>query len=292
VDEPEDGTPPPIGEATPEPSRKAAPKNRAAPATRAKRRPRQSRITYLVIGVPAVAVALALLVGREDPAPQPAASASAETIRPEKPRRTTPLAGVAKEVIQAASYTYVLLQTEDEGEQWAAVNRSEIAKGDSVLVEEAILMEKFESKALSRTFPRIWFGTAKTRGIEEGEPPPAAGEAPGAAPAASAAPFDPAGVLAPADVMAHAKELAGKKVRVAGEVTKVNEAILDRNWIHLTSGAPGDKSDLLVTSKASAKVGERVTVTGTLALDKDYGAGYRYSVVLEDADVARPKTSL
>lgn len=247
---------------------------------------------WLVIAVPAAAVAAAVVIGR---APDPTAGGasarpSSEAERPPAKRRDAPLAGTAKEVIQAASYTYVLVGTEDEGDQWAAVNRSEIAKGDAVVVDEAILMERFESKALRRTFDRIWFGVLLTRGIEEGEPPPAprpeAPAAPSGAPAASGSAADPSGVLTPADVLARAKELSGKRVRVSGEVTKVNEGILDRNWIHLSGGAKdGARNDLLVTSKASAKPGDVLTVTGSVAVDKDFGAGYRYAVVVEDAEL-------
>jgi hypothetical protein len=61
---------------------------------------------------------------------------------------------------------------------------------------------------------------------------------------------------------------------------------MDTNWLHLQdgSGAAGT-SDLAVTTDATAKVGDVVTVTGTLALDKDFGAGYKYALIIENAKV-------
>jgi hypothetical protein len=40
-----------------------------------------------------------------------------------------------------------------------------------------------------------------------------------------------------------------------------------------------------VTSDAAAKVGDVVTVTGTVADDKDFTAGYAYAVMIESAKI-------
>ena len=83
-------------------------------------------------------------------------------------------------------------------------------------------------------------------------------------------------------------DLNGKTVTIKGKVTKYNPEIMDRNWIHLQDGTiNGTDYDILVTSKDVASLGEVIVATGKLALDRDFGAGYKYSVVIEDATIAR-----
>jgi hypothetical protein len=67
---------------------------------------------------------------------------------------------------------------------------------------------------------------------------------------------------------------------------KVSDNILGRNWIHLQDGT-GDalSHDLTITSKATAEVGATVTARGILAINRDFGAGYKYDVILEDAEI-------
>ena len=89
-----------------------------------------------------------------------------------------------------------------------------------------------------------------------------------------------------AEVVGRAKELSGKTVVVRARVTKFNGGIMDRNWIHLSDGS-GDASahnnDLLATGKADVKVGAVVEMTGTVRVDQDFGSGYAYKVLMENA---------
>lgn len=84
-------------------------------------------------------------------------------------------------------------------------------------------------------------------------------------------------------------QLKGHQVRLHGKVVKVNNGILHRNFLHLRDGTGGQGSDeVTVTTQDTAMVGEEIVVTGTLAVDKDFGAGYVYPVILEHATVSRP----
>jgi starvation-inducible outer membrane lipoprotein len=84
--------------------------------------------------------------------------------------------------------------------------------------------------------------------------------------------------------------LAGKSVRVQGKVVKVNNGIMGRNFLHLQDGT-GDASsnDLTVTSKQTAAVGDQVTITGKVVLDRDFGSGYLYPLLVEEASIAPAK---
>lgn len=84
--------------------------------------------------------------------------------------------------------------------------------------------------------------------------------------------------------------LAGKKISVQGKVVKVNNGIMGRNFVHVQDGTGDDKTnDLLVTSQQSAKVGDQVVVSGNVVLNRDFGAGYAYALLLEDASIAPKK---
>ena len=82
-----------------------------------------------------------------------------------------------------------------------------------------------------------------------------------------------------------------QKVTVRGKVVRVSVGIMNRNWIHLQdgSGTPANQdNDLTVTTAQELPaVGKIVTVNGTLAKDKDFGSGYFYPVILEEATIKR-----
>jgi hypothetical protein len=91
-----------------------------------------------------------------------------------------------------------------------------------------------------------------------------------------------------AELYAEKGELAGKTITLRGKVVKYSAGIMGRNWIHLQDGS-GDKAagthDITVTSIDSAAVGETILIEGVVTVDKDFGAGYRYDVIVEEASV-------
>jgi uncharacterized protein YycO len=84
--------------------------------------------------------------------------------------------------------------------------------------------------------------------------------------------------------------LAGQVVRVQGKVVKVNNDIMERNFLHVRDGT-GDKNtnDLTVTSKQTALIGDQVTVIGRVVVDRDFGAGYAYPLLVEEASITTAK---
>jgi hypothetical protein len=87
-----------------------------------------------------------------------------------------------------------------------------------------------------------------------------------------------------------AGKLDKKAVVVRGKVVKVSKGIMGKNWVHLRDGS-GDSgkgtNNLVVTTQDDPKVGDVVTAKGTLYKDKDFGAGYKYTVILEEATVKK-----
>jgi hypothetical protein len=83
-------------------------------------------------------------------------------------------------------------------------------------------------------------------------------------------------------------ELGGKTVTIRGKVVKFSPQIMGVNWIHLQDGTGSGvegTNDLTVTTQATVDVNSTVVVSGVVTLDKDFGAGYKYSVIIEEAKV-------
>lgn len=88
------------------------------------------------------------------------------------------------------------------------------------------------------------------------------------------------------ELFAKKDKLSGKKVTVRGKVAKFSSGIMGKNWIHLQDGSGKQgTNDMTVTTNDTAAVGDVVLVTGNLVTNKDFGAGYKYAVIIEDATV-------
>lgn len=85
-------------------------------------------------------------------------------------------------------------------------------------------------------------------------------------------------------------ELSGKQITITGKVIKVNNGILRRNFIHVQDGTgSGDGDRAVFTSQEKRKVGDTVTATGTVKLDTDFGMGYFYPTLIEQATFTESK---
>ncbi len=91
-----------------------------------------------------------------------------------------------------------------------------------------------------------------------------------------------------AELYQEKEQLKGKQVKLQGKVVKVNNGIMNRNFIHLQDGT-GKKgsNDITVTSQQTAHVGDEVTVVGTVTVDLDFGSGYVYPVIVEKATITK-----
>jgi hypothetical protein len=90
-----------------------------------------------------------------------------------------------------------------------------------------------------------------------------------------------------AEVFAEKDQLAGQRISVRGKVVKASGQIMDRHWLHVRdgSGAAGTNDITVTVSSDPPKAGDTVVVTGLLAVNKDFGIGYQYDVIIEDAEV-------
>ncbi len=225
--------------------------------------------------------------------------------------------GKVLEKIDQGGYSYLRIQT-SSGEEWAAVPQADVAVGATVALSGAALMQDFESKTLHRKWPRIWFGSlapVAAGGEALGAPPkdavhagmggpPAVAPSPeaiGAQHAVAARGGDFAGDVkvekakgpdarTVGEVWAQRAALKDKTVAVRGKVVKYTGGVMGKNWVHVRdgSGAAGDgTNDLTATTDGTTAVGEVVTVRGAVHVDKDFGAGYSYPVIIEQATLEK-----
>ncbi|MDD5059063.1 MAG: nucleotide-binding protein [Sideroxydans sp.] len=193
--------------------------------------------------------------------------------------------GKVLEVKNAASYTYLRLKTKD-GEVWAAVMQAQVKKGATVTLENVMVMDNFESKALKKTFKTILFGslggaaasTAVGHAMAKYSPekmevikvPKAVGD----------------NAYTVAEIFGKSASLKDKTILLRAKVVKYNPGIMGKNWIHLRDGTGSDadnSNDIIATSLNETKPGDVVTIKGMVRTDKDFGAGYAYKVIIEEA---------
>ena len=207
------------------------------------------------------------------------------------PPGLTSVKGEVLEVKDVESYTYLRIKTKD-GETWAAVGKAPVKTGAQVTIENATVMNNFESKSLKKTFPSILFGNlAGASGSTAAASAEMATAHAGIAKAADVGDVrvpkaTGANARTVAEIVTKAADLKDKPVLVRGKIVKYNPGIMEKNWIHLRDGsgsATDNSNDVLVTTQSGAKVGDVVTVKGVVRVNKDFGSGYTYKVLVEDA---------
>ena len=176
----------------------------------------------------------------------------------------------AVEVLQTSKYSY--LKVEGEGDSisigepyWIATLKNDFIVGEEYIYTGRLLKKDFESREFSRTFDQIYLVSfiEKANGLT-----------------AMSSAIE--GVVTIADLVSDPMGFTGKMVKVHGQVVKVNDAIMDRNWIHLVDGS-ADDYDFVITTNVSVPLGHTVAFEGLISTNRDFGAGYKYELLMEDA---------
>ncbi len=230
---------------------------------------------------------------------QPAAQKSpAEQTMGQEPEVSQKV-GKVLETMNSGGYTYVRVDTGSE-KIWAATTEFSVKVGDPVVIPAGMPMANFHSPTLNRTFEVVYFvpaisvggGDAGTNAGAMGQPQPQM--PPGHPPMVTKAVVDFSGIakaqggVTVSEVFAGKKDLAGKEVILRGKVVKFMSEIMGKNWIHVQDGTGSQgTNDLTVTVPPNivAKVGDTILVKGIVTTERDFGYGYKYDVILEDARV-------
>ena len=249
-------------------------------------------LTFMKFVVISALLITARIASAQAPAPPTASNPAPATAQ------ENGFAGKVTETMNAGDYTYVQVDT-GSNKVWAASPRFAVKSGDQVAIKAGMPMEKYHSKTLDRDFDIVYF---TDRVIVNGAGPAAVGSAelpkghpPITGAGAAKAPkvkVDLSGIKKAAggktvgEIFTEKAKLQGKEVTVRGKVVKFNPNIMGKNWMHIQdgTGTPGS-DDLLVTTSTPVQVGNTVLVSGRISLNKDFGANYKYDVMIENAKV-------
>ncbi|MBC8317440.1 MAG: DNA-binding protein [Desulfobulbaceae bacterium] len=222
------------------------------------------------------------------------------------------LTGTVVDTFDGGGYTYIQLDTGTET-KWTAIGQAPVTVGEQVSLKPGPVMRDFHSRTLDRTFPEIIFSSgligadeaaASTSfgGALQGEgmgmmSPMAGLEQASGGSATAVAPLQEVAIekvegengYTIEEIFTQAADLSGKKVKIRGKAVKVSANIMGKNWIHLQDGTgnPANNShDLVITSADMPETNSIIVIEGVIATDKDFGAGYKYNVILEEAVVS------
>jgi hypothetical protein len=188
--------------------------------------------------------------------------------------------------IPAKGYTYLQV-SESKNDYWIAVPTMEIEIGETVYFSKFMVMEDFRSDNIDKSFDEILF-------VEDARKSPTPDEMKNIHSGATSTEKQEIKVEPLKDgktvqqVYADKSALNGNIVKVKGQVTKFNKQIMKRNWIHIQDGTGSEKEfDLVITTNTDVQVGDIIVAEGKVAVDKDFGAGYFFPVMIEDAQIEK-----
>ncbi|MFP4469805.1 MAG: hypothetical protein ACLFPE_03940 [Bacteroidales bacterium] len=195
-----------------------------------------------------------------------------------------------QEVIPTSVYSYLRVAEEDS-EYWIAIRKADVTVGNTYFFKDAHRIEDFESKELGRTFETLYMVDALSDTPLEMQQAPqeqATGKrTPEKQISGSIEHIE--GETSIAEIYKAPEAYSGKKITVRGKVVRYNDRIMGRNWVHIQDGTEhGGKFDLTVTTNDVVNVGEVAAFEGTINLNRDFGAGYTYEVIMEDARLTTP----
>lgn len=202
----------------------------------------------------------------------------------------------ATEVLQTNQYTYIHGK-ENGKDVWVAVTKFDAKVGTKYYFIGGLQMLNFKSKELNRTFAEVLFADNIST-----TPPKANNSAEivtnnnKVVSNGSAVPIEKEAVkvklgkgdITIASLWENKKNYASKTVKVKGKVTKFTAGIMKKNWIHIQDGTEySGKFDLVITTNEEVKVGDEISAEGIINVDKDFGFGYFYNVIMEDAKISK-----
>ncbi|ANQ49478.1 DNA-binding protein [Flammeovirga sp. MY04] len=188
---------------------------------------------------------------------------------------------VVNEKIESGGYVYIKV-TENNKEYWMAVPGRPVEIGATYYYKGGMEMQNFRSKTLNKTFESVIFA----EGIHEdlnNMGGVAKKQAPQGKPTVGKIEKAANGIQI-AELFENPKHFENKEVIIKGEVVKVNNGIMNTNFVHLQDGTIGNgEYDITLTTDDTFEVGEVVTIKGNVILNKNFGSGYVYDILVEEA---------
>lgn len=196
---------------------------------------------------------------------------------------------VVNEVLPTSKYVYLKV-TENKEEFWIATRKKEIIVGETYYYKGGLLKTNFESREHNRIFDKIYLisnlvasdhshhadhdnhdhSNTTTEKVD--------------IPTHTEKLTEHKGTIKIAELIKNPNQYQGKSIQVSGKCVKVNSNIMGKNWIHIKDGSKDDY-DLVITSNAVVQEGSVITMKAIVVLNKDFGAGYKYDLILENGTI-------
>lgn len=190
-------------------------------------------------------------------------------------------AATVLEVIQGSAYSYFHV-FENNNKFWMATNVLDAKEGDLIYYTSAFEMKEFKSKEINKTFESIMFVEDAALTYEKKAPVSPGKLNPGQVTDVTIE--KAAGGITIEELYKDKKNFDGKEVIIRGIVVKYNRNIMGKNWAHIQDGTKFNEGyDLTVTTSDTLAQGQIATFKGVITLDKDFGHGYAYDVIMQDA---------
>lgn len=197
------------------------------------------------------------------------------------------------EVLQATRYVYLNV-SEGDSKFWIATRKQEIKKGETFFYRGGLLKTNFESKEYNKVFDTIYLisnlvsqdhskhvGDLNTK-LQKSAPIAQKEDIP----THTEKIVEHKGTIKIAELVKDPKKYEGHTIQLSGKCVKVNPNIMKRNWIHLQDGSKDD-FDLVITSNTYVPEGSEITIRGKVVMNRDFGAGYKYDLILENGTLVK-----
>jgi len=210
--------------------------------------------------------------------------------QPKSQERSQVKYGKILEKKEVMGYDY--LKVDENGTQrWVAIAKAPVKVGDTIGYDTRTVMRDFKSKSLGRTFKEVVFANEvylpKRSSTPSSMKEVLSEKIEAVETEVSEKDFKPKPFYTVEEVHRYRKLLNGKRISVKAKVYKVSRGIMKRDWVHLGDGTGDEKrltDDLVFTAdSANVKAGDEVTAKATIVVDKDFGYGYFYKVMGENA---------
>lgn len=194
--------------------------------------------------------------------------------------------------LQASRYTYYKVEEGDK-EFWIATMKSSFPLNEAYVFDKGLYKTNYYSTEFDRNFDEIYLvsdlrpkqshssraGNTLNQIVRFETNHPVKKHQ-------SDTSLDREGSIKIRELISNASDYIGQEVQITAKVTKINPNIMDRNWLHLQDGS-FDSFDMVATSLEAVPAGHIVTLKAKFAKDKDFGAGYSYDFILENAQLVK-----
>jgi len=200
---------------------------------------------------------------------------------------------IVKETLQTERYSYALV-TENGKESWIAVSKQDLVVGDTYFFRGGLRKTQFQSQELEKVFDEIVLvssivnakehpgGTMNSENKMQSESKNESDDA-------KSISEKPKDAISLKSLISNKSKFEGKEVIIHGKCVKANYQIMGMNWYHIQDGTKESNKnmDLTITSQENIQIGDEVSFKGTIQLNKDFGAGYKYAIIMEKASLIK-----